>query len=379
MSYGTVQAEKVTTESGYSLGAGNASSFKNRLINPGMVIDQRNAGASVAVTGNTGAMAVDRFELTVYGSGTGRFSAQRSTDAPAGFINSLLLTVTTADASPSSAYAYGMGQSIEGLNVSDLGWGASGAKPIAISFWAKSSITGTFPVVLNSGDLNLAYGATYTINAANTWEYKTVFATGPTTGGTTAFPVNTSIGFNVKWGLGGGTGRTIAAGSWTGANAGSTQLNVTGCTQLIATNGATLQITGTQLEVGTVATSFDFRSFGTELALCQRYCLGIYANGVNSGRIGVGWYTTTTQSYVLVPTPVTMRDPANISVSYGAFSDYDLYSGGTPLAPTSIGFDRGSQIGISLAVGVASGGTVGGVAMLLFKTTTARITLSCEL
>lgn len=372
MSYGTVQAEKVTTESGYSLGAGNASSFKNRIINGGMVIDQRNAGASVTNT-TSNLFTLDRWEC--YGTVASKFTVQQnagSVTPPADYTNYLGVT-------SSSAYSIGSGDvfrvthKIEGYNVSDLNWGGASAKSVTMSFWIRSSLTGTFGGSVTNSSQDRSYPFTYTINSANTWEQKTITIPGDTSG---SWLKNTGIGIWIIFSLGSGSTYSASANSWTS----TTYINsATGATSLVGTNGATWYITGVQFEVGTVATSFDFRSYGTELALCQRYCLGIYANGVNSGRVGVGWYTTTTQSYVLVPTPVTMRDPANISVSYGAFSDYDLYSGGTPLAPTSIGFDRGSQIGISLAVGVASGGTVGGVAMLLFKTTTARITLSCEL
>ena len=286
--------------------------FKNKIINGAMMIDQRNAGAAVAVTGNTGQMSVDRFLTTVYGSGTGRFTAQQSSTAPTGFTNSLSATVTTADASPSSAYAYSLAQIIEGYNVADLGWGAAGAATVTLSFWVRSSVTGTFPVVLTNNGLDRAYGATYTISSANTFEYKTITIAGDTSG---TWAKNSSAGINVQFGLGGGSGRTVSAG-WQAAS-GSTPTNVTGCTQLIATNGATFYITGVQLEKGSTATSFDYRPYGTELALCQRYYYRVTGSSGGAGyaAIGSGCANTATAASIMMPLPVSMRAAPTLNFS----------------------------------------------------------------
>jgi hypothetical protein len=258
MSFGTVQAEKVTTQSGYTLGAGNASSFKNRIINGGMTIDQRNAGA--AVTTNS-AFVTDRFSIDL--SQTSKISFQQSSTAPAGFINSLAAT-------SSSAYSIGAGdyfqftQNIEGLNMADFAWGTASATTVTLSFWVRSSLTGAFGGSIRNNALNRSYPFTYTINSANTFEYKTITIPGDQSG---TWLTTNGIGLRLTFGLGNGSTYSGTAGSWASAN----YQNSTGATSLVGTNGATFYITGVQLEVGTVATSFDYRPYGTELALCQRY------------------------------------------------------------------------------------------------------------
>jgi hypothetical protein len=263
MSYGTVQAEKMTTESGYSLGAGNASSFKNRIINGDMVIDQRNNGAAITVNTTASAQfAVDR--TSSYGtSSAGVFTAQRSTIAPVGFVNSLSSTVTTAS-TPSAGHEYGLRQTIEGFNIADLGWGTANAKAVTLSFWVRSSVTGTFAGSVCNDAYNRSYVFTYTINSANTWEFETITIPGDTAG---TWLTDNGAGIRLQLNLGAGSSKTGTAGVW---SVGYLQ-SATGSVNLISTSGATFYVTGLQLEVGTVATSFDFVSYGTELALCQRY------------------------------------------------------------------------------------------------------------
>ena len=243
----------------------NASSsfgFKNRIINGAMVIDQRNSGALVAgATGNI--YAVDRTSIGVFGSGTGRISGQRSSTAPAGFANSLISTVTTADASPSAAYGYCNLQRIEGYNTADLGWGAAGAATITISFWVRSSLTGTYAVSLLNDANDRTYVATYSISAANTFEQKTITIAGDTSG---TWDKTNATGIAVFFGLGGGSSRTTSTlNTWMAPTvAGTAITTASGCVNWIGTNGATFYITGVQLEKGSTATSFDYRPYGTE-------------------------------------------------------------------------------------------------------------------
>jgi hypothetical protein len=237
--------------------------MKNRIINGAMVIDQRNAGASVTVNGAGNFFTVDRW--VTQGQGTdGVFTAQQVSDAPTGFTNSLKLTVTTVDSSIGSTQYYFLQQRIEGYNVYDLGFGAAGASAVTLSFWVKSSITGTFGGSLSNNDVSRSYTFTYTINSANTWEYKTVTIPGDTTG---TWIKDNGLGLRVYWNIGAGSSYTASSNSW----ASQWAFNATGGQNLIATNGATLNITGVQLEKGSTATSFDYRPYGTELALCQRY------------------------------------------------------------------------------------------------------------
>ena len=256
------------------------TAFKNRIINGQMQIDQRNAGASVTPTTST--YVIDRFQNFVLGSATGRYSVQRSSVAPAGFTNSMILTVSTTDASPSSAFGYGISQAIEGFNISDLGWGTANAQAVTVSFWVRSSVTGSYCLNLANNTGALQYTTTYTINSANTWEQKTVTISPPTTG---TWESTNSAGLFVVFGLGGGSGRTAASlNSWN-VTGGSTLTYASGAVNLLATNGATFYITGVQLEKGSTATSFDYRPYGTELALCQRYYYQSWGSGsgTNSG------------------------------------------------------------------------------------------------
>jgi hypothetical protein len=237
--------------------------FKNRIINPAMVIDQRNAGAAVTVNSTSEFFAVDRF--VAQGQPTdGVFTIQRSTVAPAGFTNSLLATVTTADSSIGSTQYYFLQQKIEGFNVADLAWGTASAQTVTVSFWVRSSLTGTFAGSLVNDGATRSYPFTYTISAANTWEQKSVTIPGDTTG---TWLTNNGIGLRVYFNIGAGSSYTTTAGAW----ASQWAFNATGATNLIATNGATWQVTGVQLEKGSTATSFDVRPYTTELQLCQRY------------------------------------------------------------------------------------------------------------
>ena len=238
--------------------------FKNRIINGAMMIDQRNAGASV--TANDGVFPVDRFKFNVAVNGKG--TGQQSTTAPAGFINSLLFT-------SNSAYTVGASENfnidhyVEGLNVADLGWGTANAATVTLSFWVRSSLTGTFGGSVNNSASNRSYPFSYTISAANTWEQKSITIAGDTSG--TWLTTNGS-GIKLHFSLGTGTTFSGTAGAWAGTN----YVSATGATSVVGTSGATFYITGVQLEKGSTATSFDYRPYGTELALCQRYFEMIY-------------------------------------------------------------------------------------------------------
>jgi hypothetical protein len=241
--------------------ADSLQGFRNRIINGDMRIDQRNAGASVALSTTT-QYPVDRFPA-YKGTSSATVTAQRSTTAPAGFTNSIIFTASTG-ATPAAGDINGTWQIIEGFNVADLGWGTANAQSVTLSFWVRSSVTGTYAFSLNNSAVNRFYVATYTISAANTWEYKTVTIPGDTSG---TWLTDNGVGIQVVWDLGYGSNFNGSAGAW----GSSTIRRTSGSVQLIATTGATFYITGVQLEAGSVATPFERRPYGTELALCQRY------------------------------------------------------------------------------------------------------------
>jgi hypothetical protein len=275
MAFGIINAEQLTTQSGFTLGAGNASSFKNRIINGAMVIDQRNAGASVTLTSG-GVYTVDRWQGFEDTDGT--MTAQQSSTVPTGFTNSLVCTTTSADASLGATQFALIQQKIEGFNFADLGWGTANAQTATLSFWVRSSLTGTFGGALSDTGANNSYPFTYTISSANTWEQKTVTISGPTSG---TFNTTNGVGVHLRFGLGVGSTYSGTAGAWSA----NSYFSATGATSVVGTNGATFYITGVQLEVGTVATSFDYRPYGTELALCYRY----YRRYASSGGAYTAW------------------------------------------------------------------------------------------
>ena len=250
------------TVNGYTPTASNMAG-RNRIINGNMAIDQRNAGAAITVNNNTAKFSCDRWY--VQGESTdGVFTVQQSTTAPAGFTQSMLFTVTTVDASIGASQAYFFKQAIEGYNVADLGWGTASAQTVTLSFWVRSSVTGTYGASVLNSAANRSYPFTYTISSANTWEQKTVTIAGDTSG---TWAKDNTAGIQIYFNVGMGSTYLGAANAWAGA----TYLGATGQTNLISTSGATFYITGVQLEKGSTATDFEYRPYGAELALCQRY------------------------------------------------------------------------------------------------------------
>jgi hypothetical protein len=228
-----------------------------------MVIDQRNAGASV--NGN-GVYTLDRWNA-VNSLGTTKYTVQQnagSVTPPAGFSNYLGVTSTSAYTVGATEYFY-INQNIEGYNWYDLNWGTANAKTVTFSFWVRSSLTGTFGGSFVNWAGNRSYPFSYTISSANTWEQKSITVAGDTTG-TWAGATNAGA-LQLYFSLGTGSTYSGTAGAWAGTYYGS----ATGATSVVGTNGATFYITGVQLEVGTQATSFEYRQYGQELALCQRY------------------------------------------------------------------------------------------------------------
>jgi len=238
--------------------ADSLQGFRNRIINGDMRIAQRGTGAFTT----SGDYPVDRF--LVANATDGAFSAQQDSSAPAGFINSVKVTTTTADATLTTTQNIQFTQRIEGTNIADLGWGTANAKIVTLSFWVRSSLTGTFGGALRNSASDRSYAFTYSISVVDTWEQKSVTIAGDTTG---TWLTTTGIGIAVIFGLGAGPDRSGTAGAWAGAN----YVSATGAVSVIGTLNATFYITGVQLEVGSVATPFERRPYGTELALCQRY------------------------------------------------------------------------------------------------------------
>jgi hypothetical protein len=278
-----------------------SSSFKrNRIINGNMLIDQRNAGASVTPT-STPTYTLDRWELNL--SQPSKLSVQQnagSVTPPAGFTKYLGITSLSAY-SVSSTDNFRLDQPIEGLNLADLNWGTASAATVTVSFWVRSSLTGNFGFQLNNNAGTRSYPTTYAINAANTWEQKTITIPGDTTG---TWETGNLTGVRVGFQLGYGSSLSGAGGAW---NAGSPSA-VTGAVSVVSTNGATFYITGVQLEVGTKATPYEMQIYSDQLAQCQRYYQKLYSLTGTTGNSTVNFYSNV--QYI-----VPMRTTATISLS----------------------------------------------------------------
>jgi len=354
---------------------GNYSAGKNKIINGNMVIDQRNT-ASTAVTVNTTGTtyAVDRW-LGFGQTADGVYTLAQDSSAPAGFTKSLKATVTTADTSIASTQSYTVSQRIEGFNVADLDFGLSSAKTITVSFWVRSSLTGTFGATLRNSAVDRSYPYSYTISTADTWEKKTVTIAGDTTG---TWLKDSNIGLRIDFSLGAGTDRLGTAGAWNGNN----NIGVTGQTQVIETLNATWYITGVQVEIGNVATAFQTAT-GTlqgELAACQRYFYQINGNDGGGTQVALitGTYTGTTAIKGFFPFPVKMRTAPSVTSSNSA-SYFAIGGGGGGNADTVGSIQYVGTTGCSMNFTASASSTIGYSCIVLTNNASAYVALSAEL
>jgi len=351
--------------------------FKNRIINGAMVIDQRNAGASITPSG-TSQFSVDRW--VNFTTQSGKYSTQqRSTDssasnyeagsAPAGFVNSIKITSLSAY-SITSGDEFNILQQIEGYNIADFAWGTASASTVTLSFWVKSSLTGTFGGALQNNAQTRAYPFSFTINAANTWEQKSIIIAGETSG---AWVVNNGIGVKVAWGLGVGSTFSATAGAWATGNYWSS----TGATSVVGTNGATFYITGVQLEKGSTATSFDYRPYGTEYQLCQRYFWKALEGTPSVVMIGTGVVSGATTMRVVIPLPVPMRALPTGTITNTVYA----YDGANQQVITSGSFGFSSSLALSGDLTCSAGGFTLGRGLVVYAAngTGNNITASAEL
>ena len=296
------------------LGIGNASIMKNRIINGAMVIAQRGTGTTSTAFLNQ----VDQFQVATNYASSWTFG--QSSTAPTGFIKSALITNSAVNTASTSQY-YSIRNVIEGLNITDLGWGTANAKTVTLSFWVYSSLTGSFGGSIFNGSANYSYPFLYTVSSANTWTQISVTIVGPTSG---TWATDNGTGMFVEWSLGCGSNYMGTAGSWSA----NRYQGATGQVQISQTNGATFYITGVQLEIGSSATGFEYVNYQTSLANCQRY----YAKGLPSSVYGsMFWQGNTTSGvsyYTSVYLPVTMRTTPTATYTNVTTSGFT----GTPVA-----------------------------------------------
>ena len=346
-----LQVNRINDASGGVL-APISSVMRNRIINGAMVIDQRNAGASVTPTNS---YTLDRWQGVV--SQVSKFTVQQnagSVTPPDGYKYYLGVTSSSAYSVLTGDF-FMISQRIEGYNFSDLMFGTASAKTFTFSFWVRSSLTGTFGGSFQGAALATlrSYPFSYTISSANTWEQKSITVAGDTF--TNTWDSTNGIGLFVNFGLGAGATASGTAGVWASAN----YANATGATSVVGTNGATFYITGVQLEVGTQATSFEYRQYTTELQLCQRYFQ------VFQGGAGKFQNLSTFQLYAQFPT--SMRT-SGVTGSLIGTVKIDNYAGGDPTISSIGSIATSGASGVNYVLvnltggsGSPTNGSIGGI------------------
>jgi hypothetical protein len=328
---------------------GSPFGFKNRIINGAMVIDQRNAGAEVSPAVNN-SYYIDRWQAVSTVASKYKIGQNAGTvTPPTGYINYLGLTSLSAYTVGASE-AYSVRQKIEGFNIADLAWGTASAATVTLSFWVRSSLTGTFGGALKNSASDRTYPYSYTISSANTWEQKTVTIAGDTSG---TWLTTNGIGIQVFFAIGAGATTSGPAGAWSSTNYNS----ATGATSVVGTNGATFYITGVQLEKGRQATEFDYRDYGNELRLCQRYYEHSYNSPTNSGQTGMivtSVWSAVSNAYIPVQFKVTKcGQPA--MVAYDTSNNVGKITTPTGANQTFFAFERVGQSSVQLTTNSISG------------------------
>ena len=365
VSYG---GDSITFADG-SVQSGGWTGFRNRIINGAMVIDQRNAGAAVST--GTNFYTLDRWNVLAQTSA--KITVQQnagSVTPPAGFTKYLGITVgASASVTVGATDQYLLRQGIEGFNMADLAWGTASAAPITISFWVRSSLTGTFGGALKGGGggSSYSYPFSFSISLANTWEQKTITIPGQTAG---TWTTDNTLFTWVSFDLGVGSTYSGTANAW----ANTYYSGVTGAVKLIQTNSATFYITGVQLERGSTASSFEYRPYGTELQLCQRYCY-VLRSASTLSQVGFSSAQSTTTAFLGIYLPVTPRtNPTGITAS--SATCLNSYAGNTNVTTTAIGVSSGWTFAgnfVTMQLTTAGSLVAGQISPTYFNSSTATI------
>lgn len=329
-------------------------SGRNRIIDGAMYSDQVNGGASVPITGAS-LYVTDLIECSLFNQSTQTAAVQQVADAPAGFEYSIKYTLGGVGAAPGASCLAYLRYAVEGSDCIDLNFGSVTAKSITLSFWVKSSVTGTFGVGFENQNFNRSYVASYTINSANAWEYKTITIPGDVSG---VWSTGNTVGLFIYWDIGLGTTYCQAPGAWSAGNT----FGLTGGTKLVATTGATFNLTGAQLEAGSIATPFEIVSEAVRSAGISRF-LQVYnytANGIIANG-GCGALTTNANAFMKFP---PMRVPPSITLPSAGQSAGDITFLNGNTFPTTTGAHTvngvtvdGFYIGGNSYVGLTAYGT----------------------
>ena len=295
---------------------------KNMIINGACTINQRFGSGSYTLTSSADYFPVDRFRSWAVGGG--QFTIQRSDNAPPGFKNSLMYTVSTTDTSVGSSEYYCIQQRIEGYNIAHLGLGTADAKPVTLSFWVKSDIPGTYSGSFFNTGQSYTCVFEYQINQVDIWEYKTLTIPAATVGSFTSDSSNYGLG--IWWDLGSGTGYNNTPFVW--KNAGD--FRSANQVPFIGTSGAKFRMTGVQLEIGKNSTDFEYRPIGEELALCQRYYFQLTDFVWTYSLSG----TTGAYNRATIWHPVEMRTDPTVSFAVSTGGTAQGTQGGNPKTTT---------------------------------------------
>jgi len=356
-----------------NIDSGFSPSYRNLIINGAMQIDQRGSASSAIASAGGRVYSVDRFAMGKYGGSTAGFNGQQVSVTGAGSFDKALKCTVTSAVSPSGDQANLIAYLIEGQDWERLQYKTADAKTITISFWVRSSVTGTYCVAITDSTNSIGYAAEYTINTADTFEFKTITISGYTGAGGTWNTYN-NTGAAIAWGLGAAGSRLITGNTWTSTV--TTPIGTSNQTNWVATSGATFYITGVQLEVGEAATSFEHRPYGTELALCQRYYQKL--GNASYAPIGTGFNhpSNNTNSHFAIPYITEMRTLPSASYSNLQVTERTNYD--TDITGITLS-NFGTQSCWLYVTHSAAGNNYGGQFLIVKNGTTGYLALSAEL
>jgi len=346
---------------------------KNLLQNGAMQVHQR--GTSTAGITGISYYTADRWITSLTTLGTWTQSVENDAPTGSGFRKSLKMLCTTNDASPAAGDLLLLAQYMEGQNLQSIRKGTANAEPLTLSFWTKSNKTGTYVAELSDIDNTRHVAATYTVAASGTWEQQTITFPADLTG---ALDNDNAASFALRFWL--GAGSTYTSGTLAETWATATTANAApGQTNLAAATNNYWQVTGVQLETGSASTGFEFKSYGQELAECQRYYYRLDPQQSLSP-IGVGNAVSTTAAHVMINFPVLMRtSPGLYNDTSGTASDYALLLGSTTSLTAVPQIQHRNTAGANLAAVVSSGLTTGMAYLLVFSGTNGYLGFSADI
>jgi hypothetical protein len=352
-----------------------ATAYKNLVINGDMSIAQR----STSVTGITsgGYLTVDRWTFLINTQGTWTQTVENDAPTGSGFRKSVKMLCTTADASPATGDYVFLDQYFEGQNCQQILKGTSSAKQLTISFWVKANKTGTYIASIRDADNNRSCSISYTISASATWEYKTITFPADTTG---ALDNDNALSLYVRFWMGAGSSYTSGTLQTTWASTTNANLAV-GQVNLADAINNYIQFTGVQLEVGPVATGYEFLPYDVELRQCQRYLPGFVYAAANTALPITGRHNSTSASKCWAVFPTTTRvAPTGITISSaGHFIAYD--HAGDNRSCTGVTFDYAGLNAATLNLANTSANFISGNSFVLGTNNSAAYILftGCEL